>query len=98
VQHEYKGKDRNGASARSARRGRDRGRVRRGVPGGFQRRPAIAKELGTATVASLFRALEKDIDSSWEAIKYAAHPRIHVFIATSDIHMEYKLKKRARRS
>ncbi len=61
--------------------------------GDFNAVRAIAKELNTATVASLSRALAKDIDSSWEAIKYAKHPRIHVFIATSDIHMEYKLKK-----
>ena len=61
--------------------------------GDFNAVRAIAKELGTASVASLARALEKDIDSAWEAVKFAAHPRIHVFIATSDIHMEYKLKK-----
>lgn len=61
--------------------------------GDFNAVRAIAKELGTAIVASLARALEKDIDSAWEAVKYTKHPRIHVFIATSDIHMEYKLKK-----
>ncbi|MEN6593552.1 MAG: 2-isopropylmalate synthase [Clostridiaceae bacterium] len=61
--------------------------------GDFNAVRAIAKEMKTVTVASLSRALAKDIDSSWEAVKYAKHPRIHVFIATSDIHMEYKLKK-----
>jgi len=61
--------------------------------GDFNAVRAIAKELQSASVASLARALEKDIDSAWEAVKYAKHPRIHVFIATSDIHMEYKLKK-----
>ena len=45
-----------------------------------------------ATVASLARCLKKDIETAWEAVKGAKHPRIHVFLATSDIHMEYKLK------
>lgn len=54
---------------------------------------AVAKELRHTCVASLSRALAKDIDSSWEAVKYAQNPRIHVFIATSDIHLQYKLKK-----
>lgn len=44
------------------------------------------------TVASLSRALEKDIDAAAEALKEAKRPRIHTFIATSDIHMKYKLK------
>lgn len=38
------------------------------------------------------RCLKKDIETAWEAVKGAKHPRIHVFLATSDIHMEYKLK------
>jgi 2-isopropylmalate synthase len=61
--------------------------------GDFNAVKTVAKELKKTGVASLARALEKDIDSAWEAVKYAVHPRIHVFIATSDIHMEYKLKK-----
>ena len=61
--------------------------------GDFNAVRAVAKELQKTRVASLSRALAKDIDSSWEAIRYAKYPRIHVFIATSDIHMEYKLKK-----
>ena len=44
-------------------------------------------------MASLARALAKDIDAAWEAVKDAASPRIHTFIATSDIHMQYKLRK-----
>jgi 2-isopropylmalate synthase len=36
--------------------------------------------------------LQTDIDRAWGAIRHAAKPRIHTFIATSDIHMEYKLK------
>lgn len=61
--------------------------------GDFQSVKAIAQEVKTATVASLSRALPKDIDRAWEAVKYAKLPRIHTFIATSDIHMKYKLKK-----
>lgn len=61
--------------------------------GDFNAVRAIAKEVRDVRVASLSRALVKDIDSSWEAIRYTQNPRIHVFIATSPIHMEYKLKK-----
>lgn len=52
----------------------------------------IAKNIKNCTVASLSRALTKDIDIAWEAVQYAKMPRIHTFIATSDIHMKYKLK------
>lgn len=45
------------------------------------------------TIASLARALTKDIDAAWAAVKEAASPRIHTFIATSDIHMQHKLRK-----
>jgi 2-isopropylmalate synthase len=43
-------------------------------------------------VASLARLTEKDIDAAWQAVKKAVSPRIHIFIATSPIHMQYKLK------
>jgi 2-isopropylmalate synthase len=62
--------------------------------GDFNAVKSVAKEINSTCVASLSRALTKDIDSSWEAVKYAKYPRIHVFIATSDIHMEYKLEKK----
>ncbi len=52
----------------------------------------IAKNISYSIVASLSRALQKDIDAAWEAVKYAKRPRIHTFIATSDIHMQYKLR------
>ena len=38
------------------------------------------------------RASEADINAAWDAVKLAVNPRIHTFIATSDIHMQYKLK------
>lgn len=62
-------------------------------PGDFKSVEKIAAEIKTCTVASLARATQKDITAAYEAVKHAAHPRIHVFIATSPIHMEYKLKK-----
>jgi 2-isopropylmalate synthase len=61
-------------------------------PGDFTSVQAIAAEVKNCTVASLSRALEKDIDCAWEAVKLAAKPRIHTFIATSDLHLQYKLK------
>ena len=54
----------------------------------------IAKQVRSCTIAALARALEKDVDSAAEAIHDAAHPRIHTFIATSPIHMQYKLQKK----
>lgn len=62
----------------------------------------IAEEIGKTpksdpdrkvpVIAGLARANKKDIDKAWDAIRYAEKPRIHTFLATSDIHLEYKLK------
>ena len=49
---------------------------------------AIAAAVTNCTVASLARCAKGDIDAAWDAVKEANHPRIHVFLATSDIHME----------
>ena len=62
-------------------------------PGDFESVQTIAGAVKDCTVASLARALPKDIDCAWDAVKHAADPRIHLFIATSPLHMEYKLKK-----
>ncbi|MDI9475371.1 MAG: 2-isopropylmalate synthase, partial [Bacillota bacterium] len=62
--------------------------------GDFESVQAIANEIKNSTVAVLARAVKGDIDRAWEAVKGAARPRIHIFIATSPIHMEYKLKKK----
>ncbi|RLC06113.1 MAG: 2-isopropylmalate synthase [Deltaproteobacteria bacterium] len=59
--------------------------------GDFQAVKAIAKTLKVCQVASLCRANDDDINRGWDAIKDAAHPRIHTFIATSELHMKYKL-------
>ncbi len=61
-------------------------------PGDFQAINKIAKAIKNTQVASLARALTKDIDAAAQSLKGAAYPRIHTFIATSDIHMQYKLK------
>lgn len=55
---------------------------------------ACSAEVENATVCSLARAMEKDVTSAYHALKGAAHPRIHTFIATSPIHMAYKLNKK----
>ncbi|HUH67017.1 MAG TPA: 2-isopropylmalate synthase, partial [Syntrophales bacterium] len=53
----------------------------------------IAREIREPQIAALARANTADIDRAWEAIKEAAHPRIHTFISSSDIHLKYQLKK-----
>jgi len=52
----------------------------------------IERENGTMTICALARCCEKDIKCAYESIKHAKKGRIHVFLATSDIHLEYKLK------
>lgn len=54
----------------------------------------IANEIKDSTVTGLSRCMKKDIDACWEALKGTENPRVHVFIATSPIHMAYKLKKK----
>ncbi len=60
--------------------------------GDFEAVQAIAAQIHKPTIAALARANRKDIERAWEAIKHARKPRIHTFIATSDIHLEYKLR------
>ncbi len=59
----------------------------------FEAVKAIAREVRGPVIAGLARAVTQDIGRAWEALCYAVRPRIHVFIATSDIHLQYKLKK-----
>jgi len=61
-------------------------------PGDFAAVKMVAENIKGCIVSSLARALPKDIDRAYEAVKHAEAPRIHTFIATSDIHMKYKLK------
>ena len=60
-------------------------------PGDFASVKAVADAVKSASVCSLSRAIEKDVESSAAAIRGAARPRIHTFLATSDIHLKYKL-------
>jgi 2-isopropylmalate synthase len=60
-------------------------------PGDAAAVAAVSEALKECTVASLSRSLKHDIDVSAKALEKAVRPRIHTFIATSDIHMQYKL-------
>ena len=61
--------------------------------GDFEAVDAISRELPWAQVAALGRACTMDVERAAQALKHARRPRIHTFIATSDIHLKYKLKK-----
>ncbi|OQY02457.1 MAG: 2-isopropylmalate synthase [Desulfobacteraceae bacterium 4572_130] len=60
--------------------------------GDFKAVKIISEKLEKSQIAALCRTHLQDITKAWDAIKKAKHPRIHVFIATSDIHMKYKLR------
>jgi 2-isopropylmalate synthase len=60
--------------------------------GDFAAVQAIAAKIRRPIIAGLARAAKQDIERAWEAVKGAAHPRIHVFLATSDIHLQHKLR------
>jgi 2-isopropylmalate synthase len=62
-------------------------------PGDFEGVRRIAQEVRNVSVAALARANVKDIECAWEALSVGESPRIHTFIATSPIHMQYKLQK-----
>jgi 2-isopropylmalate synthase len=61
--------------------------------GDFEAVDAISREFPWANVAALARACTIDVERAAQSLKYARRPRIHTFIATSDIHLKYKLKK-----
>lgn len=61
-------------------------------PGDLYSIQQISKNIKNCTVASLARTHKTDIDKAWDSVKDAVNPRIHTFIATSPIHMQYKLK------
>src|ERR1700756_137405 len=60
--------------------------------GDFEAVQAIAAAVRRPIIAALARACTPDIERAWQALKSAARPRIHVFLATSDIHLKYKLR------
>lgn len=61
--------------------------------GDFEAVKMIADTIKGTSVTGLARSVKSDVDAAWEALKGADEPRLHVFIATSPIHMTYKLKK-----
>src|SRR5918994_405439 len=75
--------------------------IEAGVPisseGGFDAPREGARQVGTLEGAPIIGGLSRvglgDIDRCWEAVRYARRPRIHTFVATSDIHLKYKLRK-----
>jgi 2-isopropylmalate synthase len=60
--------------------------------GDFDSVQAVAETVRGPVIAGLARAMDADIERAWCALRSAAHPRLHVFLATSDIHLHYKLK------
>jgi 2-isopropylmalate synthase len=60
--------------------------------GDFEAVCAVAQEVRRPKIAGLARANFEDIERAWQAVRYAERPRIHVFLATSDIHLHYKLR------
>ncbi|MDR0856712.1 MAG: 2-isopropylmalate synthase [Clostridiales bacterium] len=61
-------------------------------PGDFESVASVAKTVKNCTVASLARAKKEDIDAAYHALQGAVDPRIHIFLATSPLHLQYKLK------
>ena len=60
-------------------------------PGDFEAVRAVSENV-KCSVAALCRSVPADIHRAWEAVRGSAKPRLHIFIATSDIHMKYKLR------
>ncbi|HEY6330960.1 MAG TPA: 2-isopropylmalate synthase [Blastocatellia bacterium] len=58
----------------------------------FESVKTIAEQVRRPVIAALARAVPDDVDRAWRALESAARPRIHTFLATSDIHLNYKLK------
>jgi 2-isopropylmalate synthase len=61
--------------------------------GDFEAVRAVSAQCRQATIAALCRTTDEDVSRAAEALRGAAHPRIHTFVATSDIHLEHKLRK-----
>jgi 2-isopropylmalate synthase len=63
------------------------------TPGDFEAVSLISKEVRTPIICALSHATPEAVDGAWEAVKEAAHPRIHVFLSASDVHLFYQLKR-----
>ncbi|MFD1037501.1 2-isopropylmalate synthase [Virgibacillus byunsanensis] len=72
-------------------------RIEAGFPasskGEFNAVKMIAETLQETSITGLARTVKSDVDTAWEALKSASEPCLHLFLATSPIHMTYKLKK-----
>jgi 2-isopropylmalate synthase len=64
-------------------------------PGDFEAVNLISREVRRPAICALSHANPQAIDRAWEAVKGAAHPRIHIFLSSSDIHLMHQLKKSA---
>ena len=62
-------------------------------PGEMRAVQGISRQVKGPIICALARAVQSDIDAAWEAIRESERPRLHVFLAASDIHMQHKLKK-----
>jgi 2-isopropylmalate synthase len=62
-------------------------------PGDFEAVSLISREIKNASICALTHANARAIDRAWEAVREAAHPRIHIFLSASDIHIIHQLKK-----
>src|ERR1700758_476576 len=60
--------------------------------GDFEAVQSVAASIRRPIIAALARTCKQDIERAWQALREAARPRIHVFLATSDIHLHHKLK------
>src|SRR5438067_8511185 len=61
-------------------------------PGDFESVQAIAREVQGPVICGLARAAKQDIDAAWDGVRDSERPRVHTFIATSDVHIERKLQ------
>ena len=62
-------------------------------PADFDCVSRIAREVRETSIATLCRAVPKDVDQGWEAVRHGVEPRLHVFLSSSDIHMAHQLHK-----
>ena len=62
-------------------------------PGDFEAVKLISEQVRTPIICALSHANPQAVDRAWEAVKYAARPRIHIFLSSSDIHLMHQLKK-----
>src|SRR6202012_5722656 len=61
-------------------------------PGDFESVQAISREVEGPIICGLARTSHQDIEAAWSAVRDAQRPRIHIFLATSDVHIEHKLQ------